>query len=483
MSSAKNSKLSQLLSFIIEKGIVVLLVATPLAFGSVDVWASSLMEIGIFIVLAAWFIKGLICGRLIVETSWALYLLCALIALTALQLLPLPDAILSVISPNRLKIDGVFLDKAEGAWSSISVYRYATLTELQKLLSYTALFVVITSHYRSKEQVMVLVRTVLSMGVFIAVFAVVQKLAWNGKLYWFYPLPIGVDSDATHVWGPYLNHNHFAGYMEMSVLLALGLFLYRSTNLRLMPGISLKRAIARLLSSGKLLTLILPVMAAIVMSAVLFLSLSRGGIAGLTGAALIFTIMVFRRKSLKKRTTVMVIFTLLAVILTLSSSWSRIEDRFMEVGEVGKIKRFELWLNTMDIVKDYPLLGTGLGTFKNIYPYYQEGDSTLFFAYAENDYIESVTDLGIVGGLLIIVMGGLYIRSIVVRWRMRRDSFAKCLGAGALASVATILIHNFSDFNLRIPSNAMLFVVVAALTYSIVFNLRGRRAKGERGGL
>lgn len=483
MSFRKNLDTSQILSEIIEKGMVVLLVATPLAFGSVDLWASSLMELGAFIIFGAWFVKAIVDGKFVLEISWALYLLCALIALTLFQLLPLPEAILSIISPDRVELDETFLNDTEGLWSTISVYRYATFTELQKLLAYGAIFIVITSHYRTKEQVMVLVRTILCMGVFLAVFAVVQKMAWNGRLYWFYPVPPGIESDATHVWGPYLNHNHFAGYMEISIMLAIGLLLYRTTRLRLLPGLSLKRVIFRLLDSGQLTALILPAVGALVMSAVLFLSLSRGGIAGLTGAVFIFIIMTFSRRSLKKKTALTAIFTVLVFALILFSSWGRIEQRFVEVAEVGKIKRFELWANTTDIVKDYPLVGTGLGTFKNIYPVYQEGNSTLFFAYAENDYIETLTDLGLVGITGVFVMGGLFLRSIVVRWRMRRDSFAKCLGAGALASIVSILIHSFSDFNLRIPSNALLFVVVLALAYSIIFNVSSRRVRGGRRGV
>ena len=159
---------------------------------------------------------------------------------------------------------------------------------------------------------------------------------------------------------------------------------------------------------------------------------------------------------------------IITLIIVLLSGWGRIEERFQEAGEVEKMNRIDIWSDTINIVMDFPLLGTGLGTFKNIYPQYQSDNSRFLFDHAENDYLEIVTDMGIAGFIIIIGMVSVFSHSVIKAWRKRHDNFIKCIVTAGMSSCVAIAVHSFTDFNLRIPANMMLLTVIAAITYSSV---------------
>lgn len=125
-------------------------------------------------------------------------------------------------------------------------------------------------------------------------------------------------------------------------------------------------------------------------------------------------------------------------------------------------------------MRDYPVLGTGLGTFESSYMRYQTTMPRLLFDHAHNDYVEFVTDTGVVGLLLGAGMALVFFRETFRRWRRKHGLFGKCIGAGGLASFVAIATHSFTDFNLHIPANALLFAVISALTYAALFNVTER---------
>lgn len=463
-----------MLNTIIERGVVFLLVFTPLAIGTVQQWAVSIMEAAAFIIFGAWLLKMAFEGKVIILKTPLIIFFAAMILLITFQILPLPGGLLDIISPSAGKAYKKFIGDTDGVWRTISLYPDATKGELFKLLSYAAVFFVIINHYRTKEQMSAVVRTIIYIGVFIAVFAVVQKITWNGKLFWFYPLKAGVHSDMAYIWGPYINHNHFAGYMEMAIPLGLGLLLYKASNIKTLPNITLSKKAAHLVNSGGLALMVLLALSVLTMSAALFLSLSRGGIIGFTVAMLFFIGITSTRRSLKKKAGIFALLGVVIFFVIMMASWSRIEYRFKGVGGEG-INRPEIWADTVGIVKDFPIFGTGLGTFKGVYPGYQTRHSGFLFEHAENDYIEILTDTGIIGFIIVIGMACLFFFSVIKAWRLRRNIFVKSIVAGGLSSCVAIAAHSFTDFNLRIPANALLLTIVAAITYAAVFNISSRK--------
>ena len=119
-------------------------------------------------------------------------LFAAMIALALFQMVPLPEGVLKLISPVSLSTYATFGNAPAGAYHPISINPDATRRELFRVLAYAAIFFVIISHYRTKEQVHSLVKTILAMGCFLVLFAIIQKMTWNGRIFWIYPVDEGV---------------------------------------------------------------------------------------------------------------------------------------------------------------------------------------------------------------------------------------------------------------------------------------------------
>ena len=125
-------------------------------------------------------------------------------------------------------------------------------------------------------------------------------------------------------------------------------------------------------------------------------------------------------------------------------------------------------VNTMPVIGDYPVFGSGLGTFASVYPAYDPEGGEMRLTHAHNDYLELMIETGILGFLLLAgAVIWILVRCFRV-WKARHNLEVKGLAMGGLVSLVVMLVHSFTDFNLHIPSNALLFAVILALTVKIV---------------
>ena len=461
----------------IEKGLTVLLIFTPLAFGTVYQWSQLLMEIAAFCLLFILLLKNasmngtisLMPARNVFAVSVVLF--ACLVGLFLLQMLPLPEKVLGLISPSAMAVYRKFGRYAASTLHTISINPYATRRELFNLLAYAAVFYVIVKHYRTKEQLHSLIKTILGIAGFLVVFAIIQKLTWNGRVFWFYPVDEWLRS-GSGIWGPYINRNHFAGYLEMVIPLGFALLIYSSPDIKTLPGVPVSVRIARFLASDSLVPVILLFLGILVMSACLFMTLSRGGIMAFGVSALFFACITNKRRSLKKKSLLLVLIGTVIFVAVMLAGWDQLEQRFDELQTERNISRLKVWEESRGIIKDYPVLGSGFGTFEDTYMRYQKPASPLLvYTHAHNDYVELMTDAGIAGICLTLSMILIFFVSVYRAWRRRHNKFAICVGAGGLTSLVAIGIHSITDFNLHIPANALLLSVIAGITYSSVFNL------------
>jgi O-antigen ligase len=399
-------------------------------------------------------------------------LFAAMIALVLFQMIPLPEGLLKLISPASLYTYNTFGNAPTGTFHPVTVHPWATRQELFKVLAYAAIFFVIVSHYRTKEQVRTLVKTILWMGCFLVLFTIVQKITWNGRIFWIYPVDEVLKS-GSRIWGSYINRDHFAGYMEMAIPLGMGLLLYSAPRVRALPESALGLKVARFLANEKLVPYALMFLLVLLMTAALFMTFSRGGIIAFVVSSLFFAWITRRRRTLRSKTALLTILAAVIFAAVVLAAWDQLEERFSALEE-DHISRLNVWQDSLGIVRDYPVLGTGLGTFENAYMRYQTTMPRFLFDHAHNDYVELVTDTGVLGLLLGVGMALVFFRSAFRRWRRKHGMFGKCIGAGGLASFVAIATHSFTDFNLHIPANALLFAVISALTYAALFNVTER---------
>lgn len=464
-----NTNNSTFLDSVIEKGVTFLLIFTPLAFGTVNQWSISLMEIVTFLIFGIVIIRrgfAIPEGRVLIPV---LILFISFVGLVLFQMLPLPDTYLKFLSPATLAVYKQFGIGNSGS-HPLTINPYATRQELLKLLAYAAVFFIVVSHYRTKAKIDSLVKRILLMGCFLAVFAVVQKMTWNGRVFWFYPVDEKLRS-GSGIWGPYINKNHFAGYMEMAVALGLGLLLYSAPDLKTIPGASMRRKIGQFMADRVFMRFSLLFLAVLIMSASLCMTLSRGGIAGFALSSLFFIWITQKRRSLNRKAGILALLSAVMIISVAFASWERLEQRFEDIEKEEHVNRLEVWRDSLGIVKDYPLFGAGFGSFENTYMRYQKSHSLILFDHAHNDYLEVLTDTG-PGGLLIVAGLCLFLfQSVFIRWQKKKSLFGKCVGAGGFSSCAAIAVHSFTDFNLHIPANALLFSAVCGITWSAVFSV------------
>ena len=283
------------------------------------------------------------------------------------------------------------------------------------------------------------------------------------------------------VTGTFVNRNHFSGYMEMVIPLAIGLAI-AGINLPSLMESRWKDRLLRLSEKG-LSTSLLISLGIVVMAVAVIFSHSRSGLFLLVFSFILFfglTIIFFGKNDHQKKgtrnfiTAVLIVIILISLYVGIDTTIERFAlDKIMDEG------RLTYWTYTVGIFADYPLLGTGLGTFPSLYPDKEGADILIRLFHAHNDYLEYLSELGIVGmGLLLGGILYLLIKSFLV-WKERRHPELKSLGLGGIVAVICILLHSLTDFNLQIPANMLLFSVVLSLTVVVVFYKRRDAGNGN----
>jgi O-antigen ligase len=319
---------------------------------------------------------------------------------------------------------------------AVSIYPFASEMELSRLTIYFMIFLMTALGPRTHQQVHSLVRMLAIFGFVLALFAVTQKALWNGKLYWFRELTHGGSP-----LGPFVNRNHFAGWMCMVAPLSFGIgFLTRSTGRKIRY-----------------------IFFAVVMAITIFFSLSRGGIISfLVGAATLMLVAGWSTPSRKALVPILISVTALFVYL-IYIGIGPIIQRFAQSG-ISSHERLSVWSAAVTAFRDFPFFGTGLGTFQHIFPMYKPDGIMMFYQHAHNDYIEILLEFGIVGTLLVLLFLGLACKRILdTRWRGRE----RYLKAAFVASLTSVTVFSIFDFNLHVPSNAILLSFILGLAVAM----------------
>jgi len=145
-------------------------------------------------------------------------------------------------------------------------------------------------------------------------------------------------------------------------------------------------------------------------------------------------------------------------------------NRFMEDDTLFKGGRTIFWGNVTSIVRDFPLLGSGLGSFESVYPYYDQSGFEMRLTHAHNDYLEAASEVGIVGAICLFAGVIFLLVKMFLTWRERRSLEIKGLATGGMISVVVMLFHSLTDFNLHIPANGLLFAMILSLTAVTVYH-------------
>ncbi len=338
-------------------------------------------------------------------------------------------------------------------WYIFSKSRRLAGGDLANILSCTALYYLVVNNVRTKLRMGIIAGTLIFTGFVIATIGLVQcsgyfipssglKLDYainlmRPKQYW------------GRVGGTFVCPNHFAGYLEMVIPFALGYVLFS------------KIPVGRK---------ILMAFCGIVMTAGLLLSISRGGwVAFAVSAAFLFAMATRQKKVPVAAWLIPLVAVLVGVSVVLARS-AHVQERFahsFSKEDASYLKRMHVWLDTMSLVRDHPLFGTGPGSFELAYREYRRPSVLLAIRYTHNDYLHILADYGAVGLAILLsgvaAFGGRMWRA--ARKLKRRND--KALAYGVLAAVIALLVHSLIDFNMHIPSNAMTMAVIVGLGVAV----------------
>jgi O-antigen ligase len=138
--------------------------------------------------------------------------------------------------------------------------------------------------------------------------------------------------------------------------------------------------------------------------------------------------------------------------------------------------RVQVWHKTLDMIHDYPWLGTGPGTFSTMFTQYQPPGLTSRFFMAHNDYLHFISETGIpLIALMVWMIIGLYLKGMTKLSNLSRLIRGTTLGA--MSGITALLFFSIFDFNLHIPANAILFTVLAAIVVSPIPETGGHSAE------
>ena len=437
-----------------------LLVWAPFPLGSNRAWAWTLLEVGLFLACALWVIGwlGHRHGSLaVVRAAWPAFALFGLwLAWLALQFTPLPPGIVRALSPRAAELHALAAPYAGDTWITLSVDPGASLAFWLKSCAYAAAFFLTLALAHTRERARLIAFVLVLSGLAQAFYGGLMHLAGADLEIFGARIP-----HAAQASGGFVNRNHLAGFLEITLALGIGLMVgsLRETGAR--SWRQFWRDMAVLMLSGKAMLRLLLV----IMVIGLVMTRSRMGNTAFFSSLLVAggIALVFSRYA--TRSTVLLIASLIVIDITIVGTWFGVEKTVQRIEQTtvrDVEEREDPSAHALELVRDYPLTGAGAGSFYTAFTRYRGPDLKAFYDFAHNDYIQFLAETGVVGTLL---AGSLpvyaLLLSLLALWR-RRDPLARGFAFAVLMGVVSIGIHSTVDFNLQIPAVALAFMVLIA---------------------
>jgi O-antigen ligase len=437
--------------------VLTLLALATLAFGAVYPWAYMPLFAAAAVIGAIGVRQG---GIMPALRPIAVGLLVLWITI-AIQLIPLPSAFVHAVSPS---IGGIIssYDLAftpDAGWLRFSIDPARTYIALVALGALGVYMIGLPS-LLSARGLRFFPRGLALVAVPLALFAIDSRQDNNGLIYGVWQPLDGGGADQA---GPFINRNHFGGWIVMSLCLMVGWLLGRIERGARVSG-------TRASAVDDEVGMVFLMATAIVLSAIsLFWIVSRSAITSFGAAMAVFAWLVIRRRQISPAGRI-VVFAALAVVLITAASYRGIDilARWF-VDERSLLSRIDAWRDGWDVVRDFPVIGTGLNTYSPAMLVYQKGNPGFHMAQAHNDYLQLVAEGGVVVALAMAVTAMLLIDAIRRTLRAAKlEARGYWVRAGAAVGLMAIAFQELVEFSLQIPANAFLFCTLAALTITPV---------------
>lgn len=484
-------KICRLLLGAMEGIVLAMVCLSPWAYGAVHPGFEFILDAGVSLLVVLWGLRILVEGQLFwTKCPVALCLVC-LVLIGICQIIPLNKTLLAALDPAAANLYEQLLpsqpeelpfgaqNTKPAAGATISLYPHATRLHMQKLVVIFLVFAVVRNNLGSTGALRRLGIAALLNGASLALFALVQFFSSPPHvLYWTYP-------SAGRVFGPFICRNHFPFYVNMCIGLGLGVLWSRRSgylgvspprtevnapHLPRDPGLNRAHPYRwrdRINDSLGMLhdpiSLGICSALALMVSSVVF-SLSRGGFLALVGGFGVCVVVKMARSPRSPGIGTLFLILGLAVGLLGWFGLTQIQARWTSAVEGTALQesRLPLWSSALTMVKDFPLWGTGYGTYQYLDPLYRTNTefADVNVDHVHNEYLEMLVEGGLLGLLLSLLTIGQIFR---LGYQAVNTGYRTgALALGALFAFSTVVFHSFGDFGIHIPAIALLTTVLCA---------------------
>lgn len=402
----------------IRVGVCVLGAFAVLAFGAVEVWSESLLEAGAAALFLWWAV--LVFRRREMDISWnrIFWPLLAFLGMGLGQL-------------------------AFGA----TVYPFLTRVALLKFSACALLFFLAVQSFRTRTDLKFVAWFLMALGFCVAVQGIAQNYTSHDVIYWVRPV-----TEGGNPFGPYVDCDHFAGFMELVIPVGMSLVAFRGVRQE------------QMVFAG-ILTLV-PVIA-------LVLTGSRGGMVSLIfEVGLLITLLRARKAKFQEIPVAAILLVALGGLAWLGAGGVLKRIRTSHVGDLSADRRVTMLRGAWHIFLDHPVAGTGLGTLVDAYPQYETLYDGRIVDHVHDDYAEALAETGAAGGLCGLLFLVMLFAASRRRWLEEQSPFSRSIHAAGTVACAGLLVHSLVDFNLHIPANGLIFLLQAAVVLAPTFHRR-----------
>jgi O-antigen ligase len=339
----------------------------------------------------------------------------------------------------------------------------ATFKYLILGVSYTLIFLMFLSLFNTRKRLTLLLSVFLVSGAFQAFWGASMVLS---GVEWLFGVP--KEHYLGKATGTFVNRNHLAGYLEMTIGLGIGLML----ALRDGQAFRWRNIIELLLGPKTKIRL-----AIVIMVIGLVMTQSRMGNAGFFSSLLIVgSIFVLITKEHRLRNSLLLVSFIIIDMIVISQYFGleRLKDRLVStevsVSQEGGKLVFDIndlrglaFTNSIPLAQEKALIGHGAGSYEVVFMGHAGPNFGGHFDHAHNDYIQFWVEFGLIGALPLLIFAVIALYQAFRALKHKQSVYRTGIGFGAAMAIIAIMIHSSSDFNLQIPANAMTFVVVCAI--------------------
>lgn len=438
---------------------LILLVAIP--FGAVEQWWISIYECVVFGLAAFWI------AELLLRNEWQI-----------------KDS--SLIAPAIAILAFVFLQSVSLSWIGWSLFKgfgslsadpFETRLMFFKLLALFLNGVLFWRYAATRRRMRLLIQAIIIVAVASAVFGIVRQAMQHQETGFLLPY-----LRRNSGFGQFVNKNHFALLMEMAIGLATGLML----------GGAVRRE-----------RLLLYIAAVALMWTGLVLTSSRGGLLSSLGQIVFLVIMLWRgrvsarkgesrtkRSSFGSMIPALGLSVVLLIVVAVGAVWiggDLLVTRLTSLpGEINTsvsephagVRRREIWLATLQLIKSHPIAGTGLGAYSVAITKFHDASGKWTPEAAHNDYLELLAAGGLIGTLLVAWLAF----SLLMRARplvLSADKFQSAVCLGSLTGIFGVMAHNIVDFGLHVTANAVVFTALLVIATRKLTSLNNKPLERE----